>query len=535
MEHSVLENSGFPLPREDLKDFLQSLSRITDLSMAFIPAGSDIHDLIVGETAFCLQLKTSSEGARRCKASTDALRAKAAESRRPEFDLCHARLAEVIVPIISPEGTDFGTVVMGQAVIHGLSDEHKRHIRTIGSEIAPASTDMLVAAAAENPVYTRSRLQALGSFIQQQFLEKVTSYGALEDTTEYLFQKYEELMFLYAITDSLSPDSGHQKALSVILDKGVQKLNARWGLFMMFETQEKDSLELLDTCGELPWPEENEPAPYLLEMIRECHGPSLILGPGFREVEVLPNTGDLLVVPFWLRNSREGFLVFGWSDKGMIGDGELRFALALTRQAASVLHAIQLYEELAELLFSTLGALSSAVDAKDPYTHGHSRRVAEYAVTAARDMDFSSKFITMLKIAGQLHDFGKIGVKEHILTKQSRLTDAEKAAMNEHPVIGAQILSKFKSFADIVPGIRHHHEHYDGMGYPSGLKGEDIPMVGRIIAVADAYDAMTTNRPYRVKLDHQEALVELQECSGTQFDPNVVEAFISAVRRTSHE
>jgi len=444
-------------------------------------------------------------------------------------------MAEMVIPLVSPEGEDLGSVVVGQAVIQGLSDEHKKHIRAIGSEIVPGDIDSLVTAAAESPVFSRSRLEAVGDFIQQQLMEKMASYTALEDTTEYLFQKYEELMFLYAITESLHPDSGHQKALSVILDTGVQKLSARWGIFMMLKAEGEENLELLDACGELPWPDGSTPAPSLLEMIGGCQGPSLILGPGFREVEVVPNTGDLLVVPFRLRNSREGFLVFGWEKKGMVGDGEFRFALALTRQAASVLHAVQLYQELADLLFATLGALSSAVDAKDPYTHGHSQRVAEYAVMAARDMDSSSKFVTMLKIAGQLHDFGKIGVREHILTKQGRLNESEKKAMDEHPVIGAQILGKFKSFADIVPGIRHHHEHYNGNGYPAGLKGEGIPMVGRIIAVADAYDAMTTDRPYRVKLDHREALVELEQHAGTQFDPGVVGAFIRAVGRTIHE
>lgn len=530
-----MEQSGFPLPREDLKDFLQSLSQVTDLSMIFIPAGSDHHDMIIGESSFCLLLKSSDEGAIRCKASIDALRARASESSKPEFDMCHARMAEVVIPIISPEGTDYGTVVMGHAVIHGLSDEHRKHIRGMGSEILPDAADSLVAAAADNPVFTRSRLEALGNFIQRQLVEKVASMGALEDTTEFLFQKYEELMFLYAITESLSPDSGHQRALAVILDKGVQKLNARWGLFMILDPDEEGALELLDACGELPWSENKGPSPLLVDLINGCHGPSLILGPGFRDVDVAPNTGDLLVVPFRLRNFREGFLVFGWEKKGMIGDGELKFALALTRQAASVLHAMQLYQELADLLFATLGALSSAVDAKDPYTHGHSRRVAEYAVLAAQGLDFSSKFITMLKIAGQLHDFGKIGVREHILTKQGRLNESEIEAMKEHPVIGAEILVKFKSFADIVPGIRHHHEHYDGNGYPSGLKGEDIPMVGRIIAVADAYDAMTTNRPYRVKLDHGEALVELKNYAGSQFDPRVVDAFVSAVRGSIHD
>jgi len=527
-----MEQAVFPLSREVLKDFLQSLSRVTDIGMTFIPAGSDLQDLIIGETSFCLQLKASGEGARRCKASIEALRSRAAGSGKPEFDLCHAKMAEVVVPIVSPEGADLGTVVLGQTVIQNLSDEHKRHIRNIASQIVPGAADTLVAAAADSPVSTRSRLEALGKFIQQQLLEKVTAYGAMEDTTEFLFQKYEELMFLYAVTESLSPDSGHQKALAVILDKGVQKLNARWGLFMMLESGGRP--QLLDSCGDLPFPEGSAPGPELLGSIRDCNGPSLILGPGFRDAEVAPGTGDLLVVPFPLRNYRKGFLVFGWVRKGMIGDQEMRFALALSRQAASVLHALQLYQQLADLLFATLGALSSAVDAKDPYTHGHSQRVAEYAVLAAREMDFGSRFITMLKIAGQLHDFGKIGVKERILSKQGRLDESEKLAMNEHPVIGAQILGKFKSFSDIVPGIRHHHEHFDGGGYPKGLKGEDIPVVGRLIAVADAYDAMTTDRPYRVKLDHREALIELKNYAGTQFDPRVVDAFINAIGREIH-
>jgi len=286
-----MEQPVLPLPREDLKDFLQSMSRITQLSMSFIPAGSDLQDMIIGESSFCLQLKTSMEGARRCKASIDALRLRAVESREPEFDLCHARLAQVAIPLVLPDGTDLGTVVMGQAVIQGLSDEHLKHIRTIGAQIAPDAANLLLEAVTEIPVFTRSRLQVLGNFIQQQLVEKVMSHGAIEDTTEYLFQKYEELMFLYAITESLSPDSGHKKALAVILDKGLQKLSAKWGLFMMLEEQGEDNLELLEVSGDLPWPQENTPSPLLLEMIRGCHGPSLILGPGFRTVEIAPTRG----------------------------------------------------------------------------------------------------------------------------------------------------------------------------------------------------------------------------------------------------
>jgi HD-GYP domain-containing protein (c-di-GMP phosphodiesterase class II) len=525
----------FPLPRDELKEFLQSLSRITGLSLAFVPAGGDLQDLIIGETSFCLQVKASGEGSLRCKAFYDSLVAMAVQKGEIEFDLCHARMAVAAVSIISEDGIDYGTVIMGQAVMESLSVEHKDHIRRLSLDLNQGNADQLLAAAAQSPVFTRSRLELLGRFIRHELLEKINSYGAIEDTTEYLFQKYEELMFLYAVTESLSPDSGHQKALAVILDKGVQKLSARWGLSAMIERERGLYLEVLDSCGVLPWPERLEPGERLLEIVRDCHGPCLVLGPGFREVALVPGTGDILIVPFRLRNDKEGFLIFGWERKGMIGDQELRFAMALSNQAASVLHAVQLYRDLADLLFATLGALSSAVDAKDPYTHGHSRRVAEYAVMASQAMGFNSKFITMMKIAGQLHDFGKIGVREHILTKEGRLNESEKKAMMEHPVIAAHILGRFKSFSEIVPGIRHHHEHYDGNGYPSGLKGEQIPLVGRILSVADAYDAMTTNRPYRGKMDSAAAVDELQRFSGSQFDPEIVKVFVSALRRGSNE
>lgn len=530
-----MEQSLFQLPREELKEFFLSLFKITGLSMVYFPVSSDLQDMAIGESSFCLQMKSSKEGALRCKASIDALRVKAAESGMPEFDLCHARMGEMAVPILSPDGNDCGTVVMGQVVIEGLSDEHRKHLRTIGAEIMPGDLDGLLAAAAESQVFTLSRALALGHFVQKQLLEKVKALEALEETTEYLFQKYEELMFLYAITESLGPDSGHQKALAVILDKGVQKLNARWGLFITLVGDGEAGIDQIETYGKLPWSEKETLPPPLMDMIVRCQGPSLVLGPGFRDVEPAPRTGDLLVVPFRLRNNRRGFLVFGWQKKGMVGDGGLRFALALSRQAASVLHTLQLYQEIADLLFATLGALSSAVDAKDPYTHGHSRRVAEYAVLAAQGMDFDPRFVTMIRIAGQLHDFGKIGVREHILTKQGRLNESEMEAMQEHPVIGAEILGKFKSFYEIVPGIRHHHEHYDGTGYPSGLTGDSIPMIGRIIAVADAYDAMTTNRPYRGRLNHREALVELEKNAGSQFDPKVVDAFVAALGESLHD
>ncbi|MDF1535110.1 MAG: HD domain-containing protein [bacterium] len=524
MTRPVPIRSDLPLPRDELKGFFQELSQFTGLGISYFPAGSDQPYLIAGESTFCMQLKSTPEGARRCQASTGQILARCRADAGPEFDICHARMAEMAVPLRSAEGLDLGTVFVGHALIQGMSEEHKEHVRTLAGELGFASADRLIMEASRSPVYTRSRLEALGRFIREQLVEKARDRGAIEDTTEYLLQKYEELMFLYAVTESLAPDSGHKRALTVILDKGAQKVGAKWGTFLLADTEGLGTLEVLETYGELPWSGDGQAGSGLEEVCLPCSGPALVSAP-------LAEGGEenLLIVPFRLRNFREGYVVFGLAKKGAIGDGDLRFALALSRQASSVLYAVHLYQELADLLFATLGALSSAIDAKDPYTHGHSQRVAEFAVMAAGHMGYNSKFLTMLKIAGQLHDFGKIGVREYILGKEGRLDDEEKLAMNEHPVIGAHILGKFKSFAEIVPGIRHHHERYDGGGYPEGLRGEEIPLVGRIIAVADAYDAMTTTRPYRARLQHKDALVELRRFAGIQFDPAVVEAFIAAL------
>jgi HD-GYP domain-containing protein (c-di-GMP phosphodiesterase class II) len=520
-----MSGAGLPIDRDELRAFLKSISQVTGLSLSYFPPDSDREEMVIGESSFCLQMKANIQGAEMCRVTMQNLRKRGLRERLPVFDICHARMAELAVPLLSRDGTDLGSVMVGHALIHDITEEHKEHIRELAGQIMMEDVDALVSSAGSAPVFTRSRLEALGAFIRDQLLEKSTSRHAIEDTTEFLLQKYEELMFLYAVTETITPDSGHQKAFSVILDKGIQKLEASWGLLIMAGEERREDLELLETGGDPPMGKGNGIGEPLSSRILSWSGPALVTvdnGPGAGEERVL-------IVPFRVKNLREGYLVFGGGGKDAVKDADMRFSVALSRQTSSVLYAVQLYRELADLLFATLGALSSAIDAKDPYTHGHSRRVAEYAVQTARRLGYDSKFLTMLKIAGQLHDFGKIGVREHILSKQGRLDEREMMAMAEHPVIGAQILGRFKSFNEIVPGIRHHHERYDGTGYPDGIRGEDIPMVGRIIAVADAYDAMTSSRPYRGELGHSEALEELRKNAGYQFDPGIVKAFIEAV------
>ncbi|MBP5379809.1 MAG: HD-GYP domain-containing protein, partial [Ruminococcus sp.] len=174
-----------------------------------------------------------------------------------------------------------------------------------------------------------------------------------------------------------------------------------------------------------------------------------------------------------------------------------------------------------QLLFKqTATALANAIDAKDKYTHGHSRRVAEYSVKVAKYAKKTEKECEELYFAALLHDVGKIGIKDSIINKEGKLTDEEYGAIKTHPVIGMQILSSISQSPYLSIGAHYHHERYDGHGYPAGLKGEDIPDIARIIAVADAYDAMTSRRSYRDPIPQQLVREEFVKGIGTQFDPN---------------
>jgi putative nucleotidyltransferase with HDIG domain len=193
----------------------------------------------------------------------------------------------------------------------------------------------------------------------------------------------------------------------------------------------------------------------------------------------------------------------------------------------------QKHQELRTAYVETIKALAEAVDAKDAYTRGHSERVGVYASKLAREMGFPKEFIERVYIAGVLHDVGKIGVRDFVITKPDRLTPEEYAEIMEHPEVGAKILEPVSFLADIVPCVRHHHEWFDGSnrGYPHRLRGEQIPLPSRIILVADTVEAMTSDRPYRQAMSLDKVLSELTKYSGSQFDPVCVDAMMRLLDR----
>lgn len=183
-------------------------------------------------------------------------------------------------------------------------------------------------------------------------------------------------------------------------------------------------------------------------------------------------------------------------------------------------------EELERAYLDTIGILRQTVEAKDPYTRGHSDRVSEYSVLIGKKLGLDEKTLHILKIGGLFHDIGKIGIPDSILLKESKLSDEEYSQIKNHPMIGVHMLGDAAIFSDILPIVKHHHERYDGRGYPSQLVGDDIPYVARIAAVADTFDAMTSKRSYRDSLPIDVVRAEIERCSGTQFDPNIAKVFL---------
>lgn len=186
-------------------------------------------------------------------------------------------------------------------------------------------------------------------------------------------------------------------------------------------------------------------------------------------------------------------------------------------------------------LFDTIKVLALALDARDSYTHGHSQEVTQYAVEIAQEIGLSAKEIDIIRDAGLLHDIGKIGIPDAILLKPGRLTEEEYAIIKKHPEIGKKILQPVNCLADKIPLIYHHHERIDGQGYPEGLSGDNIPLGARILAIADAYQAMTSDRPYRNAMSIQVAISELEKFKGRQFDSTLVDAFLRVLKRLGME
>jgi HD-GYP domain-containing protein (c-di-GMP phosphodiesterase class II) len=249
--------------------------------------------------------------------------------------------------------------------------------------------------------------------------------------------------------------------------------------------------------------------------------------------ERIDDTGikSIVLVPIYSRDRMLGMMVLYYNrEKDELSSDELNLSSAVAGQAAVALENAGLYEDLEMSYFSTVKALARAIEVKDPYTYGHSERVTDYALAICRQMELSEWETKNIKYAAALHDIGKIGIARKILDKEGSLSDEEFVQIKTHPLLGDSIMEPVAFLQEPRKIILHHHERYDGNGYPDGLKGENIPLGARILAVSDSFEAMMSDRPYREALPLSVALRELEVNAGTQFDPDVVQAFLDVIK-----
>ncbi|MFQ5510278.1 MAG: HD domain-containing phosphohydrolase [Candidatus Krumholzibacteriia bacterium] len=238
--------------------------------------------------------------------------------------------------------------------------------------------------------------------------------------------------------------------------------------------------------------------------------------------------------PLLNRGKVLGIIYLDSTDKSnLYSKDDLSLLSAMALKAGIALDNARLYDDMRNLFFNTVETLVRAIQARDPYTSGHSARVTRYCLLIAERLQLSTKEKQHLYLTSMLHDIGKIGIPDDLLNRPGKLSEEEIARVRDHVKVGASMLRALGEMHPIVPLILHHHEAYDGSGYPDGLKGQKIPLISRIVAVADTWDAMTSDRPYRKARTIEEAVAELKRCSGTNFDPKVVKVFLQTLEEQS--
>ncbi len=357
---------------------------------------------------------------------------------------------------------------------------------------------------------------------------------SLKERSESLTKKVLELATLYEMSRALGATLEMDVLLESVLDSALRIFNVELG-YVTLREKETGQLGLKAWRGTGTRADEEALRSSMSEwVVRE--GRPLIFNPtrGAANERVDSITGALaaLCVPLVSNEGAVGSITVGSHDAAFrFNSDDVRLLSTIANHVTIAIGNIELFSSLQDAYLSTVRSLAAAVDAKDPFTRGHSDRVAQYSTTIAQAMGLSHDQRTALEMAAYLHDIGKIGVKEEILLKPGRLTEVEMSQMRHHPLIGANILKPVGFPWPITPVVRHHHERWDGDGYPAGLKGEEIPLLARILTVADAYEAMIADRPYRRGRTIGDAIEELERCAGSHFDAKIVEVFVEIIKR----
>ena len=373
------------------------------------------------------------------------------------------------------------------------------------------------------------------------FLEVLVPEAAIAMKNAFLFgernQRVRELSALNELAFAVSSSIELKTLLQVALDKAVAVTGAESGSIMLLEDDHK-VLKIAVSRGldrKIAASTRVHVGDGVAGWVAEHLEPIML--PGKHDVDVRnelfrDDIGSALCTPITSRDALIGVLCVNRASSSQpFAEENLHVVTSFARQLGVAIENARLFADLEDTFLGTIRALAAAIDAKDPYTFGHSNDVTELSVGIAEELGLGASELQKVRIAATLHDIGKIGIDSAILLKPGRLTDAERAQINRHPSIAADILAPLDFLRDMVPLVLFHHERFGGGGYPSGISGETIPVGARIISVADSFNAMVSNRPYRKRLSLDVALGELHKNAGTQFDPAVVDAFCALLDR----
>ena len=343
----------------------------------------------------------------------------------------------------------------------------------------------------------------------------------------------KESLSIYKMSEALNKTLSIEKILSVIVSTTLKESGADVAALLLQDPRNKQ-FEIKTRRVKESQPESQEQEILnLVEILEHYREDRPVIYHGnranrfFIQAPAGQKPSSFISVPLKARLEIIGMLnVYSYTRSFKFSEGQRKMLSILADRASSAIDNAGLFENLQSTLQQTIQGFARAMEAKDPYTRGHSDRVTEYARLITLGLNLEPKHKERVLTAALMHDVGKIGIPLDALNKPQKLTREEYEIFKEHPDKGRRILEPIEFLRDIVPAVYHHHEQYDGTGYPLGLKGEEIPLDARILAVADTYDAMTSDRAYRKALSHEIAIAELRRCAGTQFDPRIVGVFI---------
>ncbi len=391
----------------------------------------------------------------------------------------------------------------------------------------------VVQAGATHPASEAGAWMEMVQMLLNQGVENSVAQNELASFSSNLSTTYEELSLLYRLSGAMRVNVTPEEFFKHVCDELREVTQVGSTVAVLNGRQESNQKDRIVRSGEVAF--NDVELRELADEIRDRNadadddGRGVVLN-GLSELncDCASRARNLIAVPLVAGDLYMGMvLAIDKADEGEFDSADMKLIHSVSVQAAVFLANHHLYGEVQGLLMGVLHVLTASIDAKDEYTCGHSQRVALISRRLAEMCGFNRERVENIYLAGLLHDIGKIGVPEAVLCKPGRLSSEEFDTMKRHPVIGANILSNIRQIKTVMPGVLYHHERVDGRGYPEGRSGEMLPIEGRIVGIADSFDAMTSSRTYRQAMPLEFVVAEIMRCSGTQFDPMLVDHLLS--------